>query len=155
MYHTFVIICAIFAVIMAFNFVVKAADIRKTVEEIEGNLRNQNHLLNQLHNDSNFNVAKVLASTEGVKVAVEDVKKSTEGMKEAVDNLERSSSENVNRYIDFIRSITPAEEQPAAESADSAPEQETLLVENDSQQNLKEGEAIANIISEPQTPMAE
>ena len=45
---------------MAINFVVKAADIRKTVEEIEGYLRNQNHLLNQLHNDSNFNVAKVL-----------------------------------------------------------------------------------------------
>lgn len=155
MFHTFVIICAIFAVIMAVNFVKRAADIRKTVEEAESDLRNLIHNINQLHSDSNFNVAKVLASTEGVKVAVEEVKKSADGVKESVDNLEHSSSENVNRYIDFVRSITPADEQPAAEPADPDPNKETLLVENDSKQNLKEGEAIANIISEPQSPMAE
>ncbi len=155
MYHTFVIICAIFAVIMAVNFVIKAADIRKTIEEAESSLRNLNHLANQLHSDNNFNIAKVLASTEGVRVAVEEVKKSADGVKESVDNLERSSSENVNRYIDFIRSITPADEQPAADPTLPEAGQETLLVENDGQPGLKEGEALAEIFNEPQNPAAE
>lgn len=157
MFNTFVIICVIFAVLMAVNLVVKAADIRKTVEEVESDLRSLNHNINQLHNDSNFNVAKVLASSEGIKVAVEGVKESSEGVKAAVDDLNRSSCENVNRYIDFIRSLTPPEEQPdgGQPSSDPAPEQETLLVEEDALPELKEGEAIASIVDEHPNPAAE
>ena len=110
MFHTFVIICAIFAVIMAVNLVTKAADIRKSVESIEDDLRSIKHGVNQQHTNATHDFAQLLASIEGVKAVAIDTANATDKVKESVDSLERSSSENVNRYIDFIRSLCPPED---------------------------------------------
>lgn len=158
MYHTFVIICAIFAVLMAVNAVVKAADIRRAVEEAEAGIRNLNHSFNQLKNDAHYYTVKIIASAEGVKAAVQSVKESADQsavkLGEAVaalGSLERTSAENTERYIDFVRSLGEAGAGEAS-SPSPAPGQETLLVESESAA-LRQGEALADIV-EPQNPAA-
>ena len=158
MFHTFVIICAIFAVIMAVNLVTKAADIRKSVESIEDDLRSIKHSVTQQLTNATHDFAQLLASIEGVKAVAIDTANATDKVKESVDSLERSSSENVNRYIDFIRTLCPPEETPTAEPAATepvTPEQETLLVEGSPQPALKEGEAVADIVEDPLPPAEE
>ena len=159
MYHTFVIICAIFAVLMAVNAVVKAADIRRAVEEAEAGIRNLNHSFNQLKNDAHYDTVKIIASAEGVKAAVQSVKESADQsavkLGEAVaalGSLERTSAENTERYIDFVRSLGEAGAGEASSSPSPVPGQETLLVESESAA-LRQGEALAGIV-EPQNPAA-
>lgn len=158
MYHTFVIICAIFAVLMAVNAVVKAADIRRAVEEAEAGIRNLNHSFNQLKNDAHYDTVKIIASAEGVKAAVQSVKESADQSAvklceavAALGSLERTSAENTERYIDFVRSLGEAGAGEVS-SPSPAPGQEILLVENESAA-LRQGEALADIV-EPQNPAA-
>lgn len=70
MYHLFIIICAMFAILMVINLAMKDEKRNQKLQDLESQVHGLNYELSQIHADHNKSMAQLLASAEALKETV-------------------------------------------------------------------------------------